>query len=110
VIRDNIRKASFFLAIISRALDLESSDRPGRFVLKEWKWAEDENLERPKDHSFLQPVVVDDTPPGAEFIDRPFRNDLHWTGLRDGKVPQELIDRLNRGIRRFRSNPPGARR
>jgi hypothetical protein len=110
VIRDNIHKASFFLAIISRALDLESSDRPGRFVLKEWKWAEDENRERPKDHNFLQPVVVDDTPPGADFIDRPFRDELHWTGLRDGRLPQKLIDRFNRGIRRFRSNPPGARR
>jgi hypothetical protein len=105
VIRDNIRKASFFLAIISRALDLDRSDRLGRFVLKEWKWAEDVNLERPKDHNFLQPVVVDDTPPGADFIDRPFRDDLHWTALREGQLPRELIERLTRGIRRFRSLP-----
>lgn len=109
VIRDNICRASFFLAVISRALDLESSNRPGRFVLREWKWAEDANLERSKEHCFLQPVVVDDTPPGARFIDPPFR-DLHWTRSSDGRLPLEFIGFLKHGIRRFRSNAAGGGR
>lgn len=106
VIRESIGRASFFLAVISRALDLEGSHRPGRFVLREWKWAEDASLDRSKEHRFLQPVVVDDTPPGARFIDPPFR-DLHWTQAEGGRLPPELIDLLRRGIRRFRSEAAG---
>lgn len=106
VIHDNICRASFFLAIISRALDLDGSSRLGRFVLKEWKWAEDVNLERRKSANFLQPVVVDDTPEGADIIDRPFR-DLQWSRLDQGRLPPDLVDRMKRGIRRFRSRPAG---
>ena len=109
VIRDNLSRVSFFLAIISRALDLDATHRPGRFVLREWKWAEKVSEERRRDDCFLQPLVVDDTPSGAEFIDRPFR-DLHWTRLQDGKLPQEFLDFLKRGIRRYRSNSPGGSR
>lgn len=99
VIHDNIRSASFFLAIISRSLDC--ADRPKRYLWKEWKWAEDENLERRKEHRFLQPVVVDNTPRGAAFIDHPYR-DLQWTSLRDGSLPDEFVQFLSQGVRRFR--------
>ena len=108
VIRDNIDKASFFLALISRSLNLEGSSRLGRFVLREWKWAEKAGELRPRDHHFLQPVVIDNTPPGAEFVERPFR-DLHWSSLKDGALPQEFIDFVKLGIRRFRSQPMGAK-
>lgn len=109
VIRDNIGRASFFLAVISRALDLEASGRPGRFVLREWKWAESTNEERSKDHCFLQPVVVDDTPAGAHFVDPPFRS-LEWTRLQGGKLPRSFVVFLKKGIRRFRSSRVGATR
>ncbi len=103
VIQDNIARAGFFLAVISRALDLDSTDRPGRFVFREWKWAEDINHERRKCDSFLQPVVVDDTLPGAPYIDPPFR-DLHWSSLQGGRLPPEFITFLTKGMRRFRSS------
>ncbi|MCP4116202.1 MAG: toll/interleukin-1 receptor domain-containing protein [Desulfobacteraceae bacterium] len=106
VIHDNIKNASFFLAIISRSLDLTHSNRPGRFVLKEWKWAENENLNRPRNTCFLQPVVVDDTPADAGFIDREFR-EFNFTYLCDGKLPPEFINFLKQGIRRFRRRPGG---
>jgi hypothetical protein len=110
VIHRNIENASFFVAIISRALDLSDSDRPGRFVLKERHWAEEESLSRPQDPGFLQPVVVDDTPADAPFITRPFRK-ANWTYLRDGELPPEFIDLMRRGIRRFRRTlPRGATR
>ena len=99
-IRENIRRAAYFLCIISRSLD-QPPRALGGYVLKEWKWAEDAALERHKEDAFLQPIVVDDTPSGARFVDSPYR-DLHWTRLRDGRLPPEFIDLLSRGIRKYR--------
>ncbi len=98
-IRENIRKAAFFVPIISRALDQTG---PGpRFVWREWRMAEDASMERRKEDRYLQPLVIDDTPSGASFVESPYR-DLQWTRLRDGKVPPELIEMLSRGIRNYR--------
>lgn len=99
-IRENIRRAAYFLVIISRTLD-QPSRALGGYVLKEWKWAEDAALERHKEDAFLQPIVIDDTPSGVRFVDSPYR-DLHWTRLREGKLPPEFIDLLSRGIRKYR--------
>jgi hypothetical protein len=97
VIRENIRNASFFLAFISQSL----SSKGERFLFREWKWAEDANLERRKDQRFLQPVVIDNTPPGASFVDPPYR-DLQWAKSRDGQLAPEFIQFLSQGIRSFR--------
>ena len=100
VIHENIRNASFFLAVISRSLD--NPDKPSRFIWREWKWAEDISLERRKDDRFLQPLVIDATPPGAAYIDPPFR-DLHWTIRgQDGRLSDDFVTFLGQGIRRFR--------
>ncbi len=100
VIHENIRAASFFIAVISRSLD--NPNKPSRFVWREWKWAEDINLDRRKDDKFLQPLVIDATPPGASFIDPPFR-DLHWTVRgQDGRLTEDFVSFLSQGIRRFR--------
>ena len=105
VIRENIEKASFFLALISKSLDLEGTDRPGRFVLREWKWAEETAQERNTAHGYLQAVVIDDTLPNAPFIDRPFHNltEKNCTFLKDGALPPHFIDFVKQGIRRFRT-------
>jgi hypothetical protein len=105
VIHDHIREAAFFLAVISRALDVRQAERPGRFVLKEWRWAEDASLERPRSDRYLQPVVIDDTPRGAPFIDETYRQ-LQWTGCVDGQLPAELVQFIQQGIRRFRRAGP----
>lgn len=98
-IRENIRKAAFFVPIISRALDRSG---PGpRFVWREWRMAEDASMERRKEDRYLQPLVIDDTPSGAQFVESPYR-DLQWARLRDGKVPPELMETLSRGIRNYR--------
>jgi hypothetical protein len=97
-IREKIDQASFFVAIISRSLD-----GPGRYVLREWKWAENASESRHKEDCFLQPVVIDDTQPKASFVDPPYRG-LNWTRLRDGRLPQEFLHLLFRGIRKYRDN------
>jgi hypothetical protein len=99
VIRENIRNASFFIAIISRSLD--TAGKPQRYLWREWKWAEDANLERRKEYRFLQPVVIDDTPPGAAFVDSPYQ-ELHWTVFRGGRLPEDFVQFISQGIRRFR--------
>jgi len=104
VIHDNIRNASFFIAIISRSLnDLDQQERRlGRFVWREWKWAVDANMERRQADRFLQPLVIDDTPAGAPFVEPPIRDFSHWTKLWDERLPDEFIQFLSRGIRSFR--------
>jgi hypothetical protein len=97
VIRESIRNASFFISVISQSL----ANKEERFLWKEWKWAEDASLERRRDQRFLQPVVIDNTPFDASFVDPPYR-DLHWTSLRNGQLPEEFIEFLSQGIRSFR--------
>lgn len=99
VIHANVQNASFFVAIVSKSL--ESVGPRGRFVLREWKWAEDASEARRKGDKFLQVVVIDDTPLGASFVNPPYRN-VEWVRLRDGRLPPEFIDLLRRGIRRYR--------
>ena len=100
VIRENVGDAAYFLAVISRSLD--DPNKPGRFLWKEWRWAEDVSLERRRDDAYLQPVCIDDTPAGSRFVEPPFR-DLHWTRLSDGRLPDDFIRFLTQGIRRYRS-------
>jgi len=105
VIYDNIKNASFFIAIISRSLnDLDQQERRmSRFVWREWKWANKTNEERRQSDRYLQPLAIDDTPAGATFVEPPFRGDsYHWTRLQDGKLPDAFIQYLSRGIRSFR--------
>lgn len=99
VIQENIRNASFFVAVISRSLSRD--DKLHRFLFREWKWAEDANLDRRKDERYLQALVIDNTPAGAKFVDAPYR-DLHWTQYRDGRLPDNFIALLSKGIRHYR--------
>lgn len=97
-IRDNIRDAAFFVPIISRNWERAG---PKRFVRREWRMAEDAAKERRREDFYLQPLVIDDTPPGSRSVDELFR-DVQWTRLRDGLVPPAFIDTLSAGIRNFR--------
>ena len=45
--------------------------------------AEDASMERRKEDLYLQPLVIDDTPSGAQFVGSPYR-DLQWTRLSEG--------------------------
>jgi len=97
-IGENIRDASFFVPIISRTWERAG---PKRFVRREWRMAEDAAKERRPEDYYLQPLVIDDTPSGAKFVDGVFQP-AQWTRLRDGQVPPAFIDTLSRGIRNYR--------
>ncbi len=97
-IRENVREASFFVPIISRAWERAG---PKRFVRREWRMAEDAAKERRKEDFYFQPLVIDDMQPGSKSVDEIFRN-VQWTRLREGQVPPVFIDSLSRGIRNFR--------
>jgi len=97
VIRESIGDASCFIAFISKSLDGQEK----RFLWKEWKWAEEENLNWRKGQRFLQAVAIDDTPSGASFVDSPY-SELHWTRLQDGLLPSEFVQILSQGVRSFR--------
>lgn len=95
-IEDNIRRALYFVPIISRTLD--RARQTAQFVWREWRIAEDEAMERRREDCYLQPLVIDDTPQGADFVGLPFR-DLMWTRLLNGQVPREFIETLSRRLR-----------
>lgn len=98
-ISDNILRASFFVPIISRALG-RAGPTP-RFLWREWKMAENAAMARRKEDRYLQPLVIDDTPSGASFVESPYR-DVQWARLRDGRLPPEFIEALSQGIRNYR--------
>jgi hypothetical protein len=100
-IYENIKNASFFIALISKSLNLEQSNRLGRYVIKEWRWAENADLARPRSQKFLQPVVLDETLPNATFIEGSMR-ERQWTSCPNGLLPASFIDFLRQGMRRFR--------
>jgi hypothetical protein len=101
-IHENIKNASFFIALISKSLNLADSNRFGRYVLKEWRWAENADLERPHSQKFLQPVVLDETSPNAPFIEGSMR-EREWTACLNGQLPASFIDFLRQGMRRYRA-------
>lgn len=96
-IRENIRQASCFIAFVSKSL----ATRERRFLWREWKWAEDASLDRPKAQRYLQVVVIDDTPRGAKFVDPPFSG-LHWARTVQGTLPEEFVQQLSQGVRAYR--------
>lgn len=101
-IHENIKNASFFIALISKSLNLADSNRFGRYVFKEWRWAENADLERPLSQKFLQPVVLDETSPHAPFIEGSIRG-REWTACPNGQLPASFIDFLRQGMRRYRA-------
>ena len=106
VIKNKIEEASFFLALISHSLALEGKDHPGRFVLREWKWAEKENERRHKTDNFLLPLVIDDTQPKAYYVDSPF-SDMNWKEFKNGSLPEGFIAFLKKGIQHYRDPSSG---
>jgi hypothetical protein len=93
----HIERCSFFLPLISR--NTVSEDR--RFFRLEWRKALDEAGFRPEDYPFIQPIVVDDTPPDAPNIPREFKS-RHWNRLEAGRLSEEFIQVTRERIRQRR--------
>ncbi|MBF0566197.1 MAG: toll/interleukin-1 receptor domain-containing protein, partial [Nitrospirae bacterium] len=98
IIHNNIRSASFFISFISNHLTYHKK----RFFWKEYNWAKEVYLECKPGEKFLLPLIIDDTPPEADFLEDMMRS-KHCTQLdRDGHLSEEFLRFLSEGIKQFR--------
>jgi len=97
VILRNIERCSYFLPVISHNANIVER----RFFHFEWDKAVDEARFRAKDYPFIQPIVIDDTPPDSPHIPRAFR-ERHWQRMEAGRLPTEFVDRMRQLIRDLR--------
>ena len=61
-IQTNIRRCATFLPFISR----QAQRRREGYFRKEWKWASERDEGMDESLRFIQPIVLDDTPGGAD--------------------------------------------
>jgi hypothetical protein len=93
----NIEESSFFLPLISN-----NTTQPGRrFFRLEWHKAIEEQKFRPAEIPFIQPVVIDSTPPTAEFIPEEFKA-RHWQNFPGGTPGDEFLQLTRQRIRELR--------
>jgi adenylate cyclase len=88
-IRRRIRECALFVPLISRNTNARGE---GYFRL-EWKLAVERSHLMADDHSFLLPLVLDETAEDEARVPDRFR-ERQWMRLERGQVPQALIDRL----------------
>lgn len=85
-IRNNIEKASLFLAILSRNTLTPSR----RFFRIEWDQAERVAVQVPASMRYIVPVAIDDIPPDEPALPERFRK-LNWVRLGDGKPTADFV-------------------
>jgi hypothetical protein len=96
-ILQNIERCSFFLPVISK----NTATVERRFFFLEWNKAVDEAQFRPAGFPFILPVVIDDTPPNAEYLPGAFQ-ERHWQRLGNGTLPDEFVGLMRSRIRDLR--------
>jgi TolB-like protein/Flp pilus assembly protein TadD len=88
-IRRQIKSCALFVAIISKT----THDRIEGYFRLEWKLAVDRCHLIAADHTFLLPVVIDDTRDDDERVPERFR-EVQWTRLRGGETPPAFVERV----------------
>lgn len=101
IIEERIRKASFFVPLISASLNPDNwGGKRERFFLREWELARrSDSMRMPKDR-YIRPICLDDTTCEASFV-WPFSK-IHWAYAPGGKLDEAFIQSINQGIRDFR--------
>lgn len=100
-IRRQIRECDFFMPVISA----QTEARPEGYFRREWRLAVERTLDMADDHTFLLPVVIDDTrETGARVPDRFLT--VQWTRVPGGK-PTAALEAL---CRRLVAGEPGDRK
>ena len=98
-IRRQIRECNFFVPLISA----QTEARPEGYFRREWRLAVERTLDMADDHTFLLPVVIDDTTQAGARVPERFLS-VHWLRVPGGR-PTSALEAL---CRRLVSGQPAA--
>ena len=101
-IRRNIASCSYFFPCITKT----SAQRVEGYYRKEWHWAIERSRRFEASFPFIQPIVLDDTPYGAEGIPEEF-SDRHWQVFPGGVPSDDFIELTRRRVRELRKRLAG---
>lgn len=93
-IQRNIRTCALFIPFLSR----QSKERAEGYFRKEWRWAIDRDQGMDESLRFIQPVVLDDIPDGANGIP-PYFWTRHCSRFADGRPTPEFVEQLRNLVR-----------
>jgi TolB-like protein len=91
-IRRQIRECDYFMPVISA----QTEARPEGYFRREWRLAVERTLDMADDHTFLLPVVVDDTPEAGARVPERFLT-VQWMRLPGGQ-PTPALEALCRRL------------
>ena len=91
-IRRQIRECDFFMPVISAQTDT----RPEGYFRREWRLAVERTLDMADDHTFLLPVVIDDTQQARARVPEKFLA-VQWTRAAGGQ-PTAALESLCRRL------------
>ena len=112
-IRRQIRECEFFIPLISA----QTEARPEGYFRREWRLAVERTLDMADDHTFLLPVIIDDTIQAGARVPERFLS-VQWLRLPGGR-PTPALEALCRRLvsgqpvvepRKTKSNHPVANR
>ncbi len=90
-IRQQVKECALFMPLISANTEARSEG----YFRREWNLAVNRMLDMAEDHSFLLPVVIDDTPETTARVPERFR-ERQWTRLAGGMAPTEFAKHVMR--------------
>ena len=91
-IRRQIRECDFFMPLISAQTEV----RPEGYFRREWRLAVERTLDMADDHTFLLPVVIDDTTQAGARVPEKFLS-VHWLRVPGGR-PTPALEALCRRL------------
>ena len=91
-IRRRIRECDFFMPLISA----QTEARPEGYFRREWRLAVERTLDMADDHTFLLPVVIDDTTQTGARVPERFLS-VHWLRVPGGR-PTPALEALCRRL------------
>ncbi len=99
-IRRQIRECDFFMPLISA----QTAARPEGYFRREWRLAVERTLDMADDHTFLLPVVIDDTTQSEARVPERFLN-VQWLRVPGGR-PTAALEALCRRLASGQSVAP----